>query len=224
MQLDLNFNNTNVTDKTIAEQALEDICEIISNQVHNAMLEVGRYLIKTFYGDDYDAAKEKKPIKKNDLATLNKLIKADNNSVMKSYSKSWLYNSVQYACDEDTFKSFHTYGNLLQSHKVLLFPIEDIDFKRQLIEEIADNNYTVKQLRERLAAHNSPPSTPRVSFTSMTATDLMDMKISDLKKFQKKAQKNLEAAEKEMNLYKSSWQTITMVIESKSKPEEKTVA
>ena len=210
------FDQTPMTmGKTLAEKALEDISEIISNQIHNAMLEVGKYLIEIFYDDDYEAARAKKTREQEALSTLSKLIKTNNNSVMKSYSKSWLYNAVQYACDEETFKSFHTYGKLSQSQKILLFPINDIDLKKELIEEIAENNYTIKQLRERLAGLRKTSQTPKIAFTSMGTTELMNMKISDLKKYQKRAQKKITAAETEMKLYMNSLQTITMAIDSK---------
>ena len=81
-------------------------------------------------------------------------------------SKSWIYNARKLILQEDDLTQapsggegkkscFHTYGELLLSHKVCLLSVSDIALKKKLIDEIHEKKLTIKQLRERLKDLNA---------------------------------------------------------------------
>jgi hypothetical protein len=139
-----NANTALVTEKEADEilvaEAFEFLKKTFREHFHEAMVEAGRYLIKMFYDDNYEFARLKKRIKKESLRQL--ILKLQENSG-DAPSKTWIYDAVKLAVDEHDFESFRLYGKLGLSQKLLLTHVKDDGEKRALIEEAAENNYTV---------------------------------------------------------------------------------
>jgi succinate dehydrogenase/fumarate reductase-like Fe-S protein len=67
--------------------------------------------------------------------------------------KTWLYNSLGLLVDKDDLvntDTFQTYGNLSMSHRIQLLPIDDLEQKKELIVEIEEKNYSVRDLHKRV--------------------------------------------------------------------------
>ena len=131
-----------------------NLMAIVSKGFENTMLEAGRYLIDTFYGGDPKVAHADK--KKQSLSSLNQYILELREKNPGAPGKSWIYNAVNLLIEHESIKAhsrelFHTYGKLLLSHKVLLFPVEDMSSKERLIEYAAENRPTVREFREIIA-------------------------------------------------------------------------
>lgn len=120
----------------------------------DAMLLAGKYIIKTFYNDDYELAllKNKAPKAKSLLKLIEKLQKNSSNAP----SKSWIYNAVDLAVDEHNLIGFHTYGKLLISQKVKLLPIKDIEQKKKLITESVDKGLSTRELGKLIKSKDEP--------------------------------------------------------------------
>lgn len=74
-------------DHELVDNAVEQIKVLFSRNFTTAMIEVGEYLIKEFFDDDHELAKQKKSVKeKSFLQVINKLrVNGEINP-----SKSWL--------------------------------------------------------------------------------------------------------------------------------------
>lgn len=83
--------STEIADLELVDKAYEDLSQIFSNHLENAMQEAGKYLIKEFYDDNIELAREKKSPKDE---SLNQLIKRLQNRSAASPSKSWIYQSI----------------------------------------------------------------------------------------------------------------------------------
>jgi len=146
---------TNAVDNTLVEQAYEEIFKIFTTAdkaVDAAILETGEYLLKEFYDSDFEKAREKNSSKKG---SLNQLIKKLQESSFGAPSKSWIYNAIGLVVQNNDLKSnssdesFHTFGTLPVSHKIRLLSVKDLNDKTQLINEINDNNLSVRSLDKR---------------------------------------------------------------------------
>ena len=134
-------------DLELVQRAGQKLTEIVSKHYESAMLEAGRYIIKEFYNQDYDLARNKKPTRDKSLAQLIQYLQSMGKGAP---SKSWIYNAVNLAVDTYDNRYFSFYNHLMLSHKILLFPITDQTLKRELIKEIVKFNYTIQDLKLRL--------------------------------------------------------------------------
>lgn len=133
-----------------------ELMSIWSKKSESAMHKAGWLLFETFYNASIEAAKADK--KKTRLKSLYQYIQSLHAKDPFAPKKSWIYNSVKLATEFKELKSylkkdFHLYGNGLSlSHKVLLFPIKDLEKKAQLIKELSGKKITVADFRERVGA------------------------------------------------------------------------
>ncbi len=115
------------------------------------MLEAGRYIIETFYNNDYVAAKNKR----KEPASLRKLIKKLQGRSENAPSKTWVYDAVALAVDSHELKSsdeeaFRTFGNLPLSHKLKLTTVKDMDTKKKLLTEMEHKYMPVRAFGKRI--------------------------------------------------------------------------
>ncbi len=92
----------NVDDKVITA-AYEKLKKMVIKAKYNLMIIYGKYLIKTFYDNDYDKAKEDPDSGSKSLSKLFETIQKDP-SAGTSYKKTWLYNAIALAVQDDKYK------------------------------------------------------------------------------------------------------------------------
>jgi hypothetical protein len=131
----------------LVSKAFEYLKEVFQKHFHESMLEAGRYLIKKFYDNDYELARKGKKAEGKSLLQLINKIKANSDNAP---SQAWVYDAVKIAVDEHDYVNFYTYRNLRHSQKLLLTHVKDKVKKQALIQEAADEQYTVKNLRKRI--------------------------------------------------------------------------
>jgi hypothetical protein len=167
-------------DEQIADQAFGTIYKIVSTHYGNALLEVGNYLVETFYANNYDRARDRNPARKAAFSSLNALISEKRKHTPDVPSKSWIYNAVALVCDAQALAEFAPYDAISLSHKILLLPVQDLEQKKAFISEIAAEQMTVKQAKVLVsgdneawfAVHRLPPVTALTAFPPMILESL----------------------------------------------------
>lgn len=142
---------TNEVDTELVDTAFTQLKDIFIKHYEEArgkaMLEAGRYIVETFYNDDFKLAKEKKSPKQK---SLNQLIKRLQGQSGNAPSKTWFYDAVGLAIDANDLKSFQTYGKLTVSHKLALLPVKDTGEKKKLIADIVEKTMSVRDLKRSI--------------------------------------------------------------------------
>ena len=111
----------------IAAAAYDHIYTIVASHVEDALLEVGNYLVLTFYDNDFHRAQTNDLVNRQAFLNLNQVITAKRIQDPGSPSKSWIYNSVKLACDSNLLKGYQPYEELNISLKIALLPVKDLD-------------------------------------------------------------------------------------------------
>lgn len=189
-------NNDNETDKNLPVAVTPDpdikevyskLLSIVSKGFEDTMFKAGQYLIDIFYGGNSTLAQNDKD--KTGLNSLNQYIKNLNDNNPNAPKKSWIYNAVKLVIEHEIIKEhskqlFHAYGKLSLSHKVLLFPVQDMAHKTSLIEHAGENQPTVIEFRQKIAEtkpknNRKLESTPSLLKIISNPEQLLPMKCQD---------------------------------------------
>ena len=153
------------TSGSLVEDAYSTLFDLFSRHYENAMMDAGEYIIKTFYGNDIEKARNNESTQKE---TLNQLYeKIDKTKDANSPSRSKLYhakNLVVQAYDLKNFLSpqgFSTLRNLSLSHKIYLLSVKELDQKKYWIDKIFSEQLTIKQLQDKKGSVQSKDPTPK---------------------------------------------------------------
>ena len=136
-------------------RAADAIIEIVQNSIASGLIEVGNMLLKQFYGNDFQAARDRK--KSNGNPSILQIHSELKSKGITSISQSWLYNAIKVAADSNYIKSrqnffdLQTYVNLSASHKVLLESVKDDEEKRTLIIKAGKDNCSFIALKNMIA-------------------------------------------------------------------------
>lgn len=208
------------SDQSLAEQAYNDLSDIFEEYAHLAILEAGRYLIQEFYGNDYEKARSNEPVKNDAFKSLNQMILSKKRENPRAFSKSWIYNAVKFACDEQRYARFQTYGKLSQSHKIELFRIDTDEEIEQLSMEVCKHNYSVRQLRARISELKNDPV--KVSIEKLPSESaLKKMAVKDLQKLQKQGAQKIKKLMDTIKEFEHSIHLIESALAEKGGGEKK---
>lgn len=222
-----------ITDEQLAAMPEEAKVNVTFNKLrgifvkhfHNAMLDAGQYIIKVFYNNDYQIAKEKRYNHTDSIAKLIKKLKQD--SPGDSPSKTWIYDAINLALDEHYFKNIENkdissaYGGLGHSHKVNLTYAPD-DKKEELISEIikieAETNKkcSVVKIRELISKHKRELNPADISIAEILTIDLATFNDNILKDLQKDLHAQYKKLQEKIKLYKAKSDEITNLLKSKT--------
>ena len=137
------------SDTALVDKAYAKISDIFYSHAGDAAFEVGEFIVREFFNNEIELVKSQSPVKE---LSLNQLINKIQSSYHKQPSRSWVLQAVKlYVETRELETTVQTYGQLLISHKILLFPIRNRDTKIQLIQETVQNRYTVVDLKNRIA-------------------------------------------------------------------------
>ena len=179
-------------DDHIVQEALEYIAQSFRDHFHNAMVDVGRYIINNFYDKDPLAAfvKNKAKDQPPNLKTLIKKLKeSSGNPEGEAPSLSWFYNAVNLASHEMICErmGFQTFGKLGHSHKLQL-----LHYPKLKAVNGGDLEAIIKptfEEKEQLAIHAIKKELSVRDFKRYIAglnpddkIDLLDLTIADLRK------------------------------------------
>ena len=165
-------------DNKLVDEAYLTLNEIMSKHFEGAIIEAGEYLVKTFYDDDIELARKKKSKKHETLKTL--IEKYSDERTYGNPSKSWIYNAVNLVVQRHDLKGVEDYDKLKLSHKVLLLNFASLKTKRELIQDITGNKYTIAQLKKRVDDEKlSGNTTFQLGFVIKDPESLTSEKIAD---------------------------------------------
>ena len=206
-------------DIALVEKAYEKLSTIIIKHLSEAMNEVGDYLIKEFYADDYKRVHSNSPVKEQ---SLNQLIQKLHQNEESSPSKTWIYNAVNLVADERYFQeiAFSVYGNLGRSHKVYLTHVRNMEEKKKLIEESVKKNYTVARLREEIAKLKK--SRAKYTFELLSdKTALIGLSLKKLQGWKTKTEKDIEKLTGTLEQYVKAKENLLATIQEKEIEKKK---
>ena len=186
-------------DEALVKEATEKVIEFVTVN-HKNSLAVGRYLIEKFYDNNFEYAKKGKKVKGK---SLNKMLD-DLQAKPDTPSKSWFYNTINLAVDDEEFKNDADYKKLNLSHKIYLTYLNKSEKQRKaklgLIKEIAKDGMVIKDLSARIAEIKAE-SKPKKEWPSVDEIVAMD---DDAKKKHKdkakQRKKTLEKAIQELRV------------------------
>ena len=132
-------------DETLVTAAVKKINGIAQESIYNGMIEIGKYVLKTFFNNNMDAVKSKNPHKINSFKALKK------HSDLQLHPNT-LLQAVKVANQEKYFsdKKVNIKG-LSYTHKAILTPLENNNQKVELIKDCLDNKMTTKILRNKVS-------------------------------------------------------------------------
>ena len=197
----------------LVNDAFDELKRIFQAHFHEAMLNAGRYIIKKFYGNDYESARNKKPFHGGSLRQL--VVRLQQNEG-HAPSKTWVYDAVNLAVDEHALSGFRTYGNIGHSQKVLLTHVSDTRIKKRLIEETAKDKLTVARLRK--AINDTKPGKIYISFDNVPADEtLAQLEPARLKDLRDELTWHIADKIKKLKRHKEDKARVEKVIEAKPK-------
>ena len=207
----------------IVEEAFQHLKGVFVKHFQNAMLESGQYLINKFYNGDYKLAEEKKFSKNKSLHQL--FLKIQNDTSGNTPKKTWLYDSINLAVDDNKYKELSVYGKLGHSHKVKLTSTGKIpeETKRSLIKETAEKGYSVTELQRRISEENAKIDGGHISLTVvLQRKQLKGLSTQKLKAIKQQTEIRFNKCQEELNLYQGNLKEIDIAIKStlKNKKEE----
>jgi hypothetical protein len=190
-------NEADKTGKFLVEEACTEITRLLSESVEQGVKKVGEYLIKNFFGDDYEKARGKDKIKDcPEGASLRQVFQYFKKIGTGSPSKSWLYQSIDYVLqekdiaekfsdepskkvgsDEDDWKN--KYSHWLFSHKVELLRIKNIDNKVAIVEEMKLRDVTVSNIRKLIKEKDFVDSRNPGLLTLVKNPSALDSELDD---------------------------------------------
>ena len=211
-------NVENADESPLVNEAFTYLKDVFRRHFHEAMLEAGRYIIEKFYGGDYERAQKKEPVEKVSLNQLSRLLKSNSGDAP---SKTWVYDAVNLAVDEQALADIPNYGAIGHSNKILLTHVSDRARKHQLIREAAENDYTVARLRERIKEIASPGQRDCISVENLPDDKRLErLSTKKLKGLHLEIDKRIGLHENKLGRFKDDKIRIEEVI--KKQPKGKT--
>jgi hypothetical protein len=189
-------------------RAFKYLKDTFQKHFHEAMLDVGHYIINEFFNGDYELARNPRNAIK--IHSLNQLIKRLQENSGHAPSKTWVYDAVKLAIDENNFKDFRTYGKIGHSHKVLLTHVPDIDLKKKLVDEVVNKGYPVVKLRERIKEEKNGH---KLKFDHiLVREDLEYLEMDELEGLRELVSKKIAKYRDQLHLHEESLKIIKSVI------------
>ena len=215
-------DSTIIVEEPIVEEAYQHLKNIFIRHIQNAMLETGQYLIEKFYDNDYNLAQEKKFTKNKSLLQLFSKIQGDSTGNVPG--KTWLYDSINLAIDENKYCEVSAYGRLGHSHKVKLTNTGKLpeETKINLIEETAEKEYSVSALQERIVQEKQKLDGNHILLKEeMELNKLKKLDIKQLENLKKQTEKSFTKVNLEMIRYKMNLKKINAALKTVVKDNQK---
>ena len=205
-----------------ASEAFEYLKEIFKRHFHEAMLEAGRYLIKTFYKKNPEIAFAKNKTKEQPQSLkklIEKIQQTSNNPSENVPSTSWLYNAVNLAAHEMICKQegFQTFGILGHSHKLQLLHVPKLkkidkdkfneairpafQEKERLATVAIEKKLSVRDFKAYIKAQH-PDDSGTIDLTKLPPLDeLRQRESKELSRLRNLAKRKIDECQKKIDEY-----------------------
>ena len=135
-------------DQKMVDEACQEISSILEKTLFKGTIEVGQYVLKTFFDDDPKVARSRGRKKGASFRLLTD--RCDTGAL--PVSKSWLHSAVGLAIqDRELVGHGGAYQQLTPTHRVRLLPVKSPDEVDRLAQEVLEEELTTRQLQERVA-------------------------------------------------------------------------
>jgi hypothetical protein len=135
-------------EETQIENAVTWINDKIKTNVYGTYLDIGNYILETFFNNDFDQVKSFNPHK---TSSFRKLAEREDLLIKKTH----LHNSVRVAIQERLLlPTVQSIGQLTFTHKTALLPLKSLDKKKELIEMAVHENWSVSKLKDNVKVVN----------------------------------------------------------------------
>jgi hypothetical protein len=125
------------------DQAVKWINRKVANTVHFGLIQIGYFLLNTFFGGSIEEALSKNPHK---TQSFRRLCRRTDLVI----SASHLTNAVKLVVQEKTLAGDRAFAALPVSHKIALLPVENLELKRMLAEKTLDEGLSVRALSKEI--------------------------------------------------------------------------
>lgn len=136
-----------------ADKAFEEVKAIVLGRYRDMAYDVGKCLLKHFYGDDVERIRSKNPVKKEPFDVF--LKKFSNEIVI--FSRSWLYASLNLLVDQKDLANCAEYQGLNISSKIEISYLDDKKVKINLAKKICDEHLSIRAIRQYKKSLPSKP-------------------------------------------------------------------
>jgi hypothetical protein len=217
----------------LVEAAVNKINQIVGNSLLDMSLEVGKYVLETFFNNDITEARSRNPLKQYSYRKL------QNHPGLKIHFKA-LSLMVNVAIQEkillETIKP-EELKSLTYSHRVELLVADDTD-KPALANKCIAEQLTIKQIRMEISNAKNKPASDKKKFIDPFIQDIIDKysmsdfsvedikwaRIDSIKKMQAKVDEYLLEIENTHAQLEVSKKNLQLIYTEKNKPKEKTIA
>ena len=225
-------------DDQIVQDAFDFIAKTFHRHFHNAMVDVGKYIINNFYGKDPLTAFVKNKAKDQPInlkKLIEKLKEASGKPEGEAPSLSWFYNAVNLACHEMICErmGFQTFGMLGHSHKLQLLHYPKLkavnsgdkeavvkptfEEKEQLASFAIENKLSVRDFKRHISGLHPSDKIDLLDLPSMG--ELRKRDPHELTKLARKAEQKLEDTKAKVQAYEKSIKQLNVLLEGSKKPD-----
>jgi hypothetical protein len=156
---------------------IDEAVEFINRQANapaRSLLEIGKYLLETFFESDPKKVDDRAPRKGISLRKL-----AEHKDIALNHQA--LSSAVKLAVQEDLFKA-EKYKALTESHKLVLFRLGDKKEKLKFADKVVKEKLSVRKLHEVLEGAKLLPPRGRPQLSDGGAPDLFSSFIHPIEK------------------------------------------
>ncbi len=158
-------------------QKIDEAVQFINQQANapaKSLLDIGKYLLETFFDNDPKKVDDRAPRKGISLRKI-----SDHPDIALNHQA--LSNAVKLAVQEETFRA-DKYSALTESHKLVLFRLRDKKEKLKFADKVIKENMSVRKLHEVLETAKLIPARGRPELSAVGAPDLFSSFIHPLEK------------------------------------------
>lgn len=145
------------SDTRLVDAAVDKISEILSATLYKGVIDVGTYVLETFYGNDPDRVSKNHPQKKASLGALAQRCGTQELPLSKTQLHTAVWSAAmlrQLPADASAFRE------LPPSHQATLLPLRDPAKVEQFAKRALKKNSTVRELRDTVKEERAKSKDP----------------------------------------------------------------
>lgn len=169
-------------------EAVEHIVDTFQTTVAMALIDVGNYLIDTFFGGNYESASNPRNVE-GDASILQ--IQKQLRHEIASPSQSWVYDAIKVSAYSKMFEkeNFQTFGNLSISQRVkIAYYSGDMEEKKQLAQLSYEKKWSVRDLSKEIKTREFNKRPIHEQLVSLLASPKEFLKACEDETFQEELQ------------------------------------
>ena len=188
-------------DETLVAEATTKVIEFIKSN-HKNSIAVGRFLIEKFYDNDFKKAKKGKSVRGASMNAMYERLEKTTDAP----SKSWFYNTINLAVDDEEYKNDADYNKLNLSQKIYLTYLNKDEkantAKLGLIKEIAIKGMSISDLLKKIWEIKGKPVLKKIEPTEVeipSSDAIKKMSPKEVEDYKKTAEQKADVIQKQID-------------------------